>query len=228
MRQHVNPLSRFFQLPLRLPCYTKLFENKDLPIHLDIGSARGGFLLAMADLSPDWNFLGLEIRHPLVLAAEKDRQDLGLRNLKFLFCNINVSLDSWLSNLPKGKLQRVSIQFPDPWFKRRHKKRRVFQPSLLFSLASSLQPESELFIQSDIIDVIHPIKILIDRSNCFNYQTASNKDNYLINNPLPIESDREKFALNNGLPVYRLLYIRNNNPSPTLLELEGIYEKIFN
>ena len=50
MRQHVNPLSRFFQLPLELPAPQELFEHPNLPIHLDIGCARGFFLLELAAL----------------------------------------------------------------------------------------------------------------------------------------------------------------------------------
>ena len=69
MRQHVNPLSRFFQLPLELPEPHELFEHPSRPLHLDIGSARGKFLLSMASCKPEWNFLGVEIRRPLVITA---------------------------------------------------------------------------------------------------------------------------------------------------------------
>ena len=99
MRQHVNPLSRFFQIEKELPELNELFENIDLPIHIDIGCARGKFLLEMAALNKDWNYLGIEIRESLVNSAEKQRIDSKLNNLKYLFCNANVSIDSWLSNL---------------------------------------------------------------------------------------------------------------------------------
>ena len=72
MRQHVNPLSRFFQLDNGLPRPDQLFENSDLPIHLDIGCARGKFLIEMAAANNHFNYLGLEIRKPLVFAAEKE------------------------------------------------------------------------------------------------------------------------------------------------------------
>ncbi|MFN5222318.1 MAG: tRNA (guanosine(46)-N7)-methyltransferase TrmB, partial [Cyanobacteriota bacterium] len=49
MRQHVNPLSRFYQLPRPLPPPGQLFADGGLPLHLDIGSARGRFLRAMAE-----------------------------------------------------------------------------------------------------------------------------------------------------------------------------------
>ena len=66
MRQHVNPLSQFFQLPLSLPSKNHLFKNSHYPIHLDVGSAKGEFLIELATKYPEWNFVGLEIREPLV------------------------------------------------------------------------------------------------------------------------------------------------------------------
>ena len=59
VRQHVNPLSRFFQLPLELPPPAELFSTPALPLHLDIGCARGGFLLALAQQQPGVNHLGV-------------------------------------------------------------------------------------------------------------------------------------------------------------------------
>ena len=115
MRQHVNPLSSFFQQPRPLPAPAELFPRPGQPLHLDIGCARGRFLLALAEQEPGTNHLGVEIRLALVEAAEAERQALGLANLHYLFCNANISLQAWLACLPAGLLERVSIQFPDPW-----------------------------------------------------------------------------------------------------------------
>lgn len=97
MRQHVNPLSRFFQLPLELPAPHELFEHPNLPIHLDIGCARGFFLLELAAMQPERNHLGVEIRRPLVQAAQHDRDRQEQHNLHFLFCNANISLEAWMA-----------------------------------------------------------------------------------------------------------------------------------
>ncbi len=218
VRQHVNPLSRFFQLPLVLPSPDELFENSKLPIHLDIGCARGRFLLNMATLETERNYLGVEIRKPLVIAAEKERKELGLTNLKFLFCNANVSLDNWLSNLSIDLLESASIQFPDPWFKRRHQKRRILQPSLLISLAQALNPNCKFFIQSDLIDVIEPMIYLIEKSSCFN-RCAGLNGFWLDQSPFAIPTERETYALINNLPVHRALYVRNDNPVPKIESL---------
>jgi tRNA (guanine-N7-)-methyltransferase len=223
VRQHVNPLSRFFQLPLALPEPTELFSNAALPIHLDIGCARGRFLLAMAQQHTDVNHLGVEIRRPLVKAAEADRQALGLGNLRYLFCNANISLEAWLGSLPPGQLDLVCIQFPDPWFKKKHHKRRVLQPALLRAIAAALQPGKRFFIQSDVLAVIEPMVAVSEASGCFN-RPEGDALPWRASNPLPVPTERETYVLDQGLPVYRVLYERNNAPLPNLEELEQALE----
>ncbi len=210
MRQHVNPLSRFFQLEKDLPGIQELFDDTDLPIHLDIGCGRGHFLLSMAACNTKWNFLGLEIRESLVIGAEKERVELGLNNLSFLFCNANVSLKNWFLNFSERKVKRVSIQFPDPWFKKRHRKRRVLTPSFLSLLAENLDTGSELFIQSDVHSIMNEMVNLIDLSKCFNSKYSDSQLSS-ISNPFHILTEREKYAKKKGLQVYRKLYYRNSN-----------------
>ncbi len=210
MRQHVNPLSRYFQLPRDLPGPDDLFEDPDLPIHLDIGSARGKFLMDLANIQKDWNHLGVEIRLRLVEAANRDRELCELFNVCFLFCNANVSLKNWLESLKTDQLQRVSIQFPDPWFKQRHRKRSVIQPSLLIALGKSMQPGRELFVQTDIQSVMQNMIEVIKISNCFDL-SESQKHSCLNSSPFSVKTEREIYAESQYLTIYRLLYIRNQN-----------------
>lgn len=219
MRQHVNPLSRLHQQPRSLPAVAELFADPTLPLHLDIGCARGRFLLELAALQPTWNHLGVEIRRPLVDAAEAERQQLGLENLRLLFCNANVSLDPWLAQLPAGQLQRVSIQFPDPWFKAKHHKRRVLQPPLLLALAGALPEGGWLFLQSDVPAVIAPMLELCEACGCF-VRPAGDGRPWRADNPLPVASERERHALAQGLPVQRVLFVRNGAavPAPDVLQ----------
>jgi tRNA (guanine-N7-)-methyltransferase len=217
VRQHVNPLSRRHQLPRPLPPLNDLFADPSLPLRLDIGSARGRFLLALAQVDPGWNHLGVEIRRPLVEAAEADRRAQGLGNLHYLLCNANVSLQDWLRALPEGRLERVTIQFPDPWFKTKHHKRRVLQPALLHAIAAALAPGRELFIQSDVLAVIEPMVDLIEASACFT-RPPQDRRPWRDHNPLPVPTERERLVLEQGLPVYRVLYQRALTPAPGLEE----------
>jgi len=209
VRQHVNPLSQFFQLPLSLPSKSILFKESQYPIHLDIGSAKGEFLIELASKFPKWNFLGLEIREALVSSSERKRQKLELQNLRFLYCNVNVSLDEWLSDLAFAQLKRVSIQFPDPWFKRKHIKRRVLKKNLLDSIARHMSKDGELFIQSDILNLIESMTSVIESSKYFDRRYVKGVK-WLDENPYEASTDRESFVLKKNLPIYRAMYIRNS------------------
>jgi len=222
VRQHVNPLSRIHQLAGPLPPLAELFADPALPLHLDIGCARGRFLLALAPLEPESNHLGLEIRRPLVQAAEADRRRQGLANLRFLYGNANVNLPDWLVRLPAGQLELVTLQFPDPWFKLRHRKRRVLQPALLLALAGALAPGRALFLQSDVEALITPMRQLVEASGAF--AAAPAQECGAAVNPLPVATERERHVLAEGLPVHRSLYRRSGAPLPALAELEARLE----
>lgn len=206
VRNHVNPLSNKYQTPISALDWEKIYINPNQPLHLDIGCGKGRFLLSMATLQPNWNFLGLEIREPLVQEANKWRNELELTNLHYLFCNVNNSLRSLLSSYPKkGMLQCVTIQFPDPWFKNRHTKRRVVQPELVAELANQLAAGGRVLLQSDIEVVARE---MCDR---FSFHPAFQKqgtDIWLAENPLPQPTEREISTLSRGGKVYRSLFVR--------------------
>ncbi|MEB3322835.1 MAG: tRNA (guanosine(46)-N7)-methyltransferase TrmB [Synechococcaceae cyanobacterium] len=202
-----------------MPPLRELFAEPGRPLHLDIGSARGRFLLAMAPLHPERNHLGVEIRRPLVEAAEADRLAAGLANLRFLYANANVSLEEWLAALPPDRLALVTLQFPDPWFKKRHHKRRVLQPSLLLALAAALPPGGEFFLQSDVAAVMEPMVALVEASGCFT-PAAGAAHHGPDANPLPVPTERELHVLRRGLPVHRRLYRRTSAPLPSRQTLE--------
>lgn len=204
VRQHVNPLSSKYQTPTPPPDWTKIYADMTLPLHLDIGCARGRFVLSMAQLQPDWNYLGLEIRDPLVEEANRLRDELGLRNIHYLFCNVNKSLRPLLSSLPSGMLQRVTIQFPDPWFKKRHQKRRMVQADTVADLADYLAPGGSVFIQSDVEEVA------IEMCDRFHSHPAFQRTSsqWLPTNPLPVSTERERATQAKGEPVYRALFER--------------------
>jgi tRNA (guanine-N7-)-methyltransferase len=204
VRQHVNPLSEKYQTPISPPNWEKVYDRINRPLHLDIGCARGEFLLRMAALEPDWNYLGLEIREPLVEQANATVAELGLSNLHFLFCNVNNALTPLLESFPEGVLQRVTIQFPDPWFKKRHAKRRLVQPELVNELATYLIPKGIVFLQSDVETVAREMCDRFDEHPAFHRRGET----WLDDNPLPISTEREILTLSRGEPVYRAIFER--------------------
>ncbi len=204
VRQHVNPLCQKYQAPVIVPDWSTIYAHLQQPLHLDIGCGRGRFLWQFAQLESNWNFLGLEIRQPLVTEANSWRDQQELTNLHYLFCNANISIEPILAPLPQGVLKRVSIQFPDPWFKKRHHKRRVVQPELVNYLADYLGEGGEVFLQSDVE------AIAIEMCDRFSEHSAFSRtqNNWLTENPLSLPTEREISTLERGEPVYRALFIK--------------------
>ncbi len=84
VHQHVNPLSPYYrQVPK--PFEMSSFADPSKPLLLDIGCARGRFLLRMAEAEPSWNYLGVEIREPLVEEENRLADAAGLDNLHYSF-----------------------------------------------------------------------------------------------------------------------------------------------
>ncbi len=205
VRQHVNPLSSKYANPADVPNWAEVYANSSLPLHLDIGCAKGDFVREMAQQVPDWNFLGLEIREPLVERALIRRDQAGQENLHFVFCNANNSLKPLLENWPGGCLLKcVSIQFPDPWFKKRHQKRRVVQSELVAVLAELMPAGAMVWLQSDIEEVCMEMCDRFQENLAF----TRTDPNWLTASPFPAKTDREQVGEEKGLPVYRAQYIR--------------------
>ncbi|MGB3615454.1 MAG: tRNA (guanosine(46)-N7)-methyltransferase TrmB [Elainellaceae cyanobacterium] len=204
VRQHVNPLSDRYSTPTAPPQWDSIYGNPTQPLLLDIGCARGTFLLEMAQQQPQRNFLGLEIRAALVEDALNKRGQLGLTNLHFMFCNVTPSLSPLLASLPMGVLDQVTIQFPDPWFKKRHQKRRVVQPALVEAIATALTPGGFVFLQSDVKSVV------LEMGERFSRHDSFMPHNGWVESPFPVLTEREAMTLERGEPVYRLQFDKQN------------------
>ncbi|GLI71109.1 hypothetical protein VaNZ11_016182 [Volvox africanus] len=165
VRQHVNPLRRDYQEPTAPPDWAAVFTDPSLPLALDIGSGYGRFLLLLQRNNPNQqvNYLGMEIRSPLVDRANHWVDRLGLQGrVHYVFANATVSLETLLGSYP-GPITDVFIQFPDPHFKRRHHKRRVVQPRLARALRDAMAPGGRLLLQSDVEEVCVAMRNMFER-----------------------------------------------------------------
>lgn len=202
VRQHVNPLSNRYQQSIFIPDWSQVYSNLSLPFHLDLGCARGRFLLQMAQENPQRNYLGVEIREALVTEANEIKDEYNLTNLYYVFGNINHSLINLLASLPPHSLELVTIQFPDPWFKKKHQKRRVVQPEIVDILAQFLTSKGQIFLQSDIKEVAEE---MLDRFLENPYFSPLKLEIWLNENPLEVMTEREIATINKGNPIYRTI-----------------------
>jgi len=196
IHQHVNPLApyyRFTPKPIRIE---NVFANPNLPLHLDIGSARGRFLLKTAAIEPQWNFLGVEIREPLVEEANRLAKENNLANLHYEFCNASFALDELLANLPANLLQTVTIQFPDPWYKKKHAKRRMVTGDLVEMVVEHLKVSGKIFIQTDV-DFLAQEMFAVFREN------TKLREIEISESPFQVKTERENAVEEKNLPIYR-------------------------
>jgi tRNA (guanine-N7-)-methyltransferase len=196
VHQHVNPLSPYYrQAPIPV-AIDDVFADPSKPLLLDIGCARGRFLLRMAAAEPEWNYLGVEIREPLVDEANRLAAEADLHNLHYAFCNAMLWLERLLDGVPAGTLQAVTIQFPDPWFKRKHAKRRMVNAELVDTIARRLSETGQVFVQTDIENLADEMFEIFRADSRF-------VEHQITENPYPVKTEREKAVEDKELPVFR-------------------------
>jgi len=208
MRQHVNPLSSNFNQIERIPSLSEMFGDTKLNLHLDIGCAAGEYLFDLALVNNNWNYLGIEIREKLVKNAKLKIFEREINNLYFLFGNANNILNDVQSKFIFKNLKSISFNFPDPWFKKRHYKRRVIQPEFINILSNALQKGSLIFIKTDVKDLFDYMDCTI--SSNFNFKIIDKKEfNYSESfNPIEVKTNREKYVIDNELDIYERIYMK--------------------
>ncbi len=208
MRQHVNPLSKNFNEIEKIPSFMEMFDDSKLNLHLDIGCAAGEFLFDLALTNTNWNYLGIEIRERLVKTAKLKVREREIHNLYFVFGNANKIVDDFHSKFINKNLKSISFNFPDPWFKKRHYKRRVIQPELINILSNSMRKGSLIFIKTDVRDLFEYMNRTI--SSNLNFKKIDKKDfNYSESfNPSKVKTSREKYVLDKKLDIFENIYIK--------------------
>jgi len=124
------------------------------PLHVEIGMGKGMFLRRMARLNPDINYLGIEIYESVIMKAierkEKDEEENGpLDNLKFICMNAE-RLECCFD---KGEIDRIYLNFSDPWPKARHEHRRLTSPIFMRLYDKVLAKDGQIEFKTDNVDL---------------------------------------------------------------------------
>ena len=208
MRQHVNPLSNNFNEIEKIPSLMQMFDDSNLNLHLDVGCAAGEFLFELALDNTHWNYLGIEIRERLVKTAKLKLEEGEIKNLYFIFGNANNILNDFQSKFIVKNLKSISFNFPDPWFKKRHYKRRVIQPEFIDILSNLMQKGSHIFIKTDVKELFNHMDCTI-LNNLHFKKIDKNDFNYSESfNPNKVQTNREKYGIINELDIFESIYIK--------------------
>ncbi len=100
--------------------WSEVFNN-DNPVRIEIGMGKGRFVSTLAQLNPDINYVGIEKYSSVLLRAVEKQDELNLPNLRF----IRMDAEAITEVFDKGEVDRIYLNFSDPWPKDRHAKRRL-------------------------------------------------------------------------------------------------------
>jgi tRNA (guanine-N7-)-methyltransferase len=119
------------------------------PVELEVGFGKGLFLVTAAPQRPDVNFAGVELVRKYQLFTATRIAKRGLRNVRLAWGD---GRQFMRDRVFAGSLQAVHVYFPDPWWKKRHHKRRLFTPEFAAEVARVLRPGGVLHFASDVED----------------------------------------------------------------------------
>ena len=200
IRQHVNPMLAHFAT----------FRGERPPldgrvVEVEIGCADAQFLFERAAIDPSRLYVGLEVREDLVDVVNRRARAAGVP-VHAVFCQAQRHM---VELFPAGTVEQIYVNFPDPWFKRRHESRRMVDGSLADGIAHALRPGGDLFVQTDVWD------LAVDALGAFDGDAEERFANrggdwsfWRAGNPYGVRSWREQNAEETGLTVWRLLYER--------------------
>lgn len=123
-----------------------IFGNQN-PLNVDLGCGYGHFLLAMAQNEPGANFIGIEVYAKGIQRANQKIQTQQLPNVRLLQMN---ALAAFSTGFCANQLDAIYINFPDPWPKRRHARRRMLQPELIKLLHDRLVVGGRIVVATDL------------------------------------------------------------------------------
>jgi tRNA (guanine-N7-)-methyltransferase len=195
-----NPYADAPRLPEADPLDLAELVRPGSPIELEIGPGRGGFLFERLAAVPDLCMLGFEIRRKWATIVDNKLKASGLGPRARVFSE---DARTALPRIPPASLSRIYIHFPDPWWKKRHEKRLVVNPTLLPDVVRALVPGGELFVQTDVEDRASEYQAAIDSAVGLEPVSGGPR---LSENPFLARSPREHRAIKDGLPIHRLLY----------------------
>jgi tRNA (guanine-N7-)-methyltransferase len=188
--------------PDSLVDWRHLFRN-DRPVEIEVGCGKGAFLVAAAEANPGRNYFGIEIDRALQLYVATRLAKRELRNARVAGTDARRFFHE---RVLAASVRVVHVYFPDPWWKKRHQKRRVWTPAFAGDCVRVLAPGGRLHVATDVAGYAQIIRELLDAQPGLTCLSADEQTGL----PSPDESltNFERKARQRGGAVYRAEYER--------------------
>ena len=182
------------------------------PLEVEVGFGRAHHLLALAASTSDHHILGFEIRRQWCRQAARGAERHHLTNVRVVEGDARPFLEQLVA---PGAVQRFHILFPDPWWKRRHHKRRVFSKPWLDVLWRLLAPDGDVIAKTDVPCYADLIEREVQAHGGFRLDGTHLADPVLCSLP---RSHREKKCAEHQIPVYAFHFVREPVGRPSRLD----------
>ena len=124
--------------------WAEIFGNNN-PIHIEVGTGKGTFVTEMAKANPSINYIGIELFESVIVKALEKAVAANIPNVKLL----NVNAQKLAEYFNTGEVDRVYLNFSDPWPKNRHEKRRLTYKAFIDLYREILVPQGEIHFKTD-------------------------------------------------------------------------------
>ena len=119
--------------------------GRQAPLHVELGSGKGDFISRLAEREPDVDFIGIEAQQDVLYSAAKKVREKELGNVRLIVFDINLIERIFA----QGEIDRLYINFCDPWPKKRHAKRRLTHVGFLEKYRRLLSSSGEIHFKTD-------------------------------------------------------------------------------
>lgn len=167
---------------------------------IEIGSNRGKFIEGLAKRHPERFFLGIELRAKFARQANDRYRRHKLDNALVLRADANLAIPIIFDD---GQLTELFALYPDPWWKKRHRKRRIIRPDSLDLLARKIRPGGKLWLRTDVGPLANDMRATLNAHPEFELTPL---EEYPLD-PFPF-SERDTRSIGMGMPVQLLYYTR--------------------
>lgn len=179
------------------------FFGNNGPVEIDVGSGRGLFLVNSAQRHPDINYLGIELDFREARRAAKRLKRRNLQNARILGGDVRSAFSKYIT---RKTVSAVHVYFPDPWWKKKHRRRRVFTDEFADLAATVLKPEGLLHSWSDVEEYFEVISALMNHHPEF--LALAPPPERSPEHDMDYQTSFERRSRKSGLPIYRGLWQR--------------------
>lgn len=178
------------------------FKNNN-PIHIEIGMGKGRFICQLAKENPDINYIGIEKYSSVLLRAIEKRREMDINNLTFIRFDADYITDIF----EKDEIDRVYLNFSDPWPKDRHAKRRLTSKEFFSRYDKFLVKEGEVIFKTDNSDLFaFSLEQVVEAGWILKNHTFDLHHSEFMEGNVMTEYE-EKFS-SKGNPIHRLVAYR--------------------